>query len=93
MSGLFQKRVKDTYPDLLTVLGSTVGEGVTSTRKRLYDGSGTGTPLLLGTTSIEVSDKLLITGTFNLKEKSSTPGSPTEGDLAYINGDLYIAKQ
>ena len=92
MAGLFQKRVKDTYPDLLTVLGTTSGEGITSTRKRLYDGSGTGTPLYLGTTSIEVNSTLLVSGTLQLQEKSSAPGSPTEGDLAYINGDLYIAK-
>jgi len=83
---LTSKAIKDTYPDLLTVLGSTNGEGITSTTKRIFDGDGTGSPLWMSTNTLQVD------GTLNLKEKSSEPSSPTKGDLAFINGSLYVAK-
>ena len=38
------QQINTTYPDLLTVLSSTVGEGLTSSNKRLFDGKGTGSP-------------------------------------------------
>ena len=85
---LVDQSVSSTYNQLLHI-----DAGITGTRKRLYDGSGTQTPLLLGTTSIEVQDTLLISGIINLKEKSSAPSSPEVGDMAFISGDLYIAKQ
>ena len=84
---LVNQSVGSTYNQLLHV-----DSGISSTRKRLYDGSGTQTALLLGTNSIEIADTLLISGTINLKEKSSTPSSPNVGDMAFISGDLYIAK-
>jgi hypothetical protein len=83
---LTSKTIKDTYPDLLTVLGSTNGEGITSSTKRIFDGDGTGSPLWMSTNTLQVD------GTLNLKEKSSEPSSPTKGDLAFINGSLYVAK-
>jgi hypothetical protein len=83
---LTSKTIKDTYPDLLTVLGSTNGEGITSTTKRIFDGDGTGSPLWMSTNTLQVD------GILNLKEKSSEPSSPTKGDLAFINGSLYVAK-
>lgn len=82
---LTAQAIKDTYPDLLTVLGSTNGEGITSTAKRIFDGDGTGSPLWMSTNTLQVD------GILNLKEKSSEPSSPTAGDLAFINGGLYIA--
>jgi hypothetical protein len=86
MAGLNGKRVADTYQDILTILGSTQGEGLTSSNKRLFDGAGTGSPLWMSTNTLQVD------GTLNLKEQTSAPSSPTAGDLAFINGALYIAK-
>lgn len=87
MSTLYNKKVRETFPDLLTVLGSSVGEGLTTSAKRIFDGDGTGSALLLSTTTLQVD------GTLNLKEQSSAPSNPTVGDLAFINDELYIAKQ
>ena len=47
----------------------------------------TASALLLSTTTLQVD------GTLNLKEQSSEPSNPSVGDLAFINDDLYIAKQ
>ena len=33
-----------------------------------------------------------VNGTLKLKEQASAPTSPSEGELAYIDGALYIAK-
>ena len=92
MATLYNQKVKNTFPDLLTVLGSTAGEGLTSSTKQIFDGDGTGSPLWMGTNTLEMTDSIIIYGTLNLKEKSSQPSNPTKGDLAFINGDLYIAK-
>tara|TARA_R100000234_G_scaffold30069_5_gene17602 strand:- start:5810 stop:6070 length:261 start_codon:yes stop_codon:yes gene_type:complete len=81
------KKINQTYPDLLTVLSSTTGEGLTSSSKRIFDGKGTGSPLWMSTNMLQVD------GILNLKEYSSEPSSPTVGDLAFINDELYIAKQ
>lgn len=91
MSTLNNKKIQDTYPDLLTVLGSTNGEGLTSSVKRIFDGDGTGSPLWIGTTSLEMTGTAIVSGILNLQEKSSAPSSPTAGDLAFINDELYIA--
>ena len=87
MSSLYNKKVRETFPDLLTVLGSSVGEGLTTSAKRIFDGDGTGSALLLSTTTLQVD------GTLNLKEQSSEPSNPSVGDLAFINDDLYIANK
>jgi hypothetical protein len=46
----------------------------------------------MGTNTLEMTDSIIIYGTLNLKEKSSQPSSPNNGDLAFISGELYIAK-
>lgn len=92
MSTLYKKRVRDTYPDLLTVLGNTSGEGLTSSTKQIFDGDGTGSPLWMGTNILKMTDSVVIHGTLNLKEKNASPSNPTNGDLAFIDGELYIAK-
>lgn len=92
MATLFNQKVKNTFPDLLTVLGSTAGEGLTTSNKQIFDGDGTGSPLWMGTNGLEVTGVATISGTLNLQEKSSTPSNPTDGDLAFISGELYIAK-
>ena len=92
MATLYNQKVKNTFPDLLTVLGSTAGEGLTSSNKQIFDGDGTGSPLWMGTNGLEVTGTAIISGTLNLQEKSSQPSTPIDGDLAFISGDLYIAK-
>jgi hypothetical protein len=92
MATLYNQKVKNTFPDLLTVLGSTAGEGLTASTKQIFDGDGTGSPLWMGTNTLKMTDSIIIYGTLNLKEKSSQPSSPTDGDLAFISGELYIAK-
>ena len=92
MATLYNQKVKNTFPDLLTVLGATAGEGLTSSTKQIFDGDGTGSPLWIGTNTLEMTDSVIIYGTLNLKEKSSQPSNPTDGDLAFISGELYIAK-
>jgi len=92
MPTLYNQKVKNTFPDLLTVLGSTAGEGLTSSAKQIFDGDGTGSPLWIGTNTLEMTGSITIYGTLNLKEKSSQPSNPTDGDLAFISGELYIAK-
>jgi len=87
MSTLTSKTISNTYRDLLTVSGSTANEGITSSVKRIFDGEGTGSPLWMSTNMLQVD------GILNLKEYSSAPSSPTVGDLAFINDELYIAKQ
>jgi hypothetical protein len=87
MASLTDKKIQSTYADLLTVHSSSFGEGITSTVKRIFDGDGTSSPLLLSTNMLQVD------GILNLKEYSSEPSNPTVGDLAFINDELYIAKQ
>jgi len=87
MSTLTSKTISNTYKDLLTVSGSTANEGITGSAKRIFDGDGTGSPLWMSTNMLQVD------GILNLKEYSSAPSNPTVGDLAFINDELYIAKQ
>jgi len=85
---LTDKTVASTYTQLLHMNG-----GIESSKKRIYDGDGTGSPLWIGTTSLEMTGTAMVSGILNLQEKSSAPSSPTVGDLAFINDELYIAKQ
>ena len=83
---LTDQSVATTYGQLLHV-----DSGIDSSKKRIYDGDGTGSPLWIGSNTLEMTDKVIISGTLNLQEKSSLPSNPTSGDLAFVNGDLYIA--
>ena len=74
MATLYNTKVKDTYADLLTVLGGTSGEGLTSSNKRIFDGDGTGSPLWISTNTLQID------GILNLKEYSSAPSNPNVGD-------------
>lgn len=85
MAGLQGKQITDTYHDLLTVLGSTEGEGLETSAKQIFDGAGIGSPLWMSTNTLQID------GILNLKPKSSEPSSPTAGDIAFINGALYVA--
>jgi hypothetical protein len=66
------KSVADTYKDLLTVSGETTNQGLETTRKRVFDGEGIGSPMYLGTTSVEFQGP--ITTTDNLT---------VDGDITY----------
>lgn len=91
MAGLTGRLIKGSYKDLLTVSGSTANEGLESSVKQIFDGEGIGSPLWLGTNSIEMSGTVTVTGTFNLQNKTSAPSNPNQGDLAMINGQLYVS--
>ena len=80
-TSLTDQPVATTYGQLLHM-----NAGIGSSAKRIFDGDGTGSPLWMSTNTLQVD------GVLNLKEKSSEPSSPTKGDLAFINGSLYIAK-
>tara|TARA_R100000152_G_C6739539_1_gene163410 strand:+ start:341 stop:592 length:252 start_codon:yes stop_codon:yes gene_type:complete len=79
---LTNQTVQSTYNQLLH-MNAGIGESV----KRIFDGDGTGSPLWMSTNMLQVD------GILNLKEYSSAPDNPTVGDLAFINDELYIAKQ
>ena len=92
MASLTGQLIGGTYKDLLTVSGGTSNEGLETSVKQIFDGDGIGSPLWLGTNSLEITGTITVSGTLNLKEKNASPSSPTNGDLAFINGELYIAK-
>jgi len=101
MANLTSYTVSETYKDLLTVLGSTANQGLENTAKQVFDGEGTGSPLYLGTTTLDVvgtttfTGDVTITGTLSpskliIKTESSLPSSPSTGEMFIHNGGLYI---
>lgn len=92
MASLTGQNITGTYKDLLTVAGTISNQGLETSRKQIFDGDGIGSPLWLGTNSLEITGTITVSGTLNLKEKNTSPSNPTNGDLAFINGELYIAK-
>ena len=91
MASLTGQLIGGTYKDLLTVASATANEGLETSVKQIFDGDGIGSPLWIGTNSLQVTDIMTITGTLNLQDKSSEPANPTIGDIAIINGKLYFA--
>lgn len=91
MAGLSGRLVSGSYKDLLTVSGETANEGLESSVKRIFDGEGIGSPLWIGTNSLQMSGDVIITGTLNLENKTETPANPSLGDIAMINGQLYVS--
>ena len=57
------KTISNTYKDMLNINFGTDNEGFTSSAKRLFDGGGTGSPLYLGTSGMEVKGADLKVGT------------------------------
>jgi len=101
MANLTSYTVSETYKDLLTVLGSTANQGLENTAKRVFDGEGTGSPLYLGTTTLDVvgtttfTGDVTITGTlapskFIIKTETSVPSSPSTGEIYIHGGEVYI---
>ena len=93
MASLTGQDITGTYKDLLTVSGSTRNEGLESAVKQVFDGDGIGSPLWMGTNTLQITVTMSITGTFNLSNKTQAPNSPAVGDIAVINGDLYFSKE
>ena len=62
LASLQDKAIKDSYKDLLTVAGTTANEGLETTAKRVFDGEGIGSPLYLGTNTLDIVGTTTITG-------------------------------
>ena len=80
MSTLNNKKIQDTYPDLLTVLGSTNGEGLTTSAKRIFDGDGTGSAetALFGMNADDVFDGKVVVDNVTIH---------SDGKLRFGDGD------
>jgi|19_taG_2_1085344.scaffolds.fasta_scaffold02700_4 primase-polymerase (primpol)-like protein len=59
MASLTGQNVNTSYKDLLTVAGTTSGQGIESSLKQLFDGNGDGTALSLSTSDIGVRGNFL----------------------------------
>ena len=87
------KTVADTYKDLLTV--NSVGfdnQGLENTTKRVIDGEGIGSPLFLGTDTLDIVGATHITGATTVTGNLTVSGSLTAGSLAIttIGNDLSV---
>jgi len=91
MASLLNKAIGVTYKDLLTVLGDTQGEGLEATRKQVFDGEGVGSPLYLGTNSLEVVGSTTITGTLSVTSNivSSADITATNVNGGTLNSESY----
>ena len=85
MANLINKKIQDTYKDLLTVNSSTDNEGIKSTLKTVSDGEGNETAIQLSTTHLKIpSGKTLeIAGTL------SSINATLTGDLS-VGDDLTV---
>ena len=92
MASLTGQNITETYKDLLTISGNVRNQGLEPSLKQIFDGDGIGSPLWLGTNSLEITGSLSITGTLNFQNKSSQPSTPNQGDIIFYNEELYIAK-
>ena len=59
MASLTGRNISSSYKDLITVSSSTVGEGLETSLKQLFDGVGEGSALSLSTTDIGVRGNFL----------------------------------
>jgi hypothetical protein len=59
MASLTGKSINTSYKDLLTVAGSSNGEGLENTLKQLFDGAGEGSALSLSSTDIGIRGNFL----------------------------------
>lgn len=87
------KTVADTYKDLLTVNSVGFdGQGLENTAKRVMDGEGIGSPLYLGTDSLDIIGTTTITGATTVTGDLSVSGTLTAGTLSIttIGNDLAV---
>ena len=81
MASLQDKAIKDSYKDLLTVAGTTSNEGLEATAKRVFDGEGIGSPLYLGTNTLDIVGTTTITGDTTMTGNLSITGDLTVDDI------------
>ena len=62
MASLTGKNITTTYKDLLTIHGTVSNQGLENTAKQVFDGEGIGSPLYLGTNSLDVVGTSTFTG-------------------------------
>jgi hypothetical protein len=72
MASLTGKNVNTSYKDLLTVAGSTEGQGIDSALKQIFDGNGDGTAMSLSSTEIGVKGSYVLDGVNDYIFKKST---------------------
>ena len=72
MASLTGQNVNTSYKDLITVAGSTSGQGIESALKQLFDGNGDGTALSLSTSDIGVRGSFLTDSVTNFVFKNSS---------------------
>lgn len=81
MASLQDKAIKDSYKDLLTVAGTTANEGLETTAKRVFDGEGVGSPLYLGTNTLDIVGTTTITGDTTMTGNLTITGDLTIDDI------------
>ncbi len=59
MASLTGRTINTSYKDLITVAGSTDGEGIENSLKQLFDGAGEGSALSLSSSDIGVRGSFL----------------------------------
>lgn len=90
MASLINKTPSETFKDLLTVASDTTNQGLENTAKRVFDGEGVGSPLYLGTNTLDVVGTTTITGATGITGNTTVAGElAVTGDTA-ITGDLAI---
>ena len=77
MAGLLGKSIPSTYKDLLTVHGSTSNQGLETGLKQVFDGEGIGSPLYLGTSTLDIQGNTTITGNLAITGNLSYSGTIT----------------
>lgn len=77
MASLINKTPAETYKDLLTVASDTNNQGLEPTAKRVFDGEGIGSPLFLGTDTLDIVGTTTITGTTNITGNATITGNLT----------------
>lgn len=89
-SSLFGKTPAETYKDLLTVASATNNQGLEPTAKQVFDGEGVGSPLFLGTNSLDIVGTSTITGDTDITGDVAITGTTTMTGNATITGDLTV---
>lgn len=89
MASLQDRAIKDSFKDLLTVAGVTQNEGLENGAKRVFDGEGVGSPLYLGTNTLDIVGTTTITGNTTMTGNLTITGDLTVDDIVAddIKGD------
>jgi len=92
---LTNTKVSETYADLLHVYDNVnAGGGITNSLKRIYDGDGTMSHVFLSNAGTKFTGLTTMQGSFVLTNQSpqAINTAPAQGELAFINNNLYIGK-